>query len=55
MKEEYKLYKIKTALKLYSNSDPGNVDGYRVWREHRVKWSTIKDAKKYAQELGLEL
>ena len=30
VKEEYKLYKIKTALKLYSNSDPAMqmVTGY---------------------------
>ena len=52
LEEEYKLTKIKVAVKLYSNS-------WCRWYEENTDGSgpqaLIKDAKKYAQELGLEL
>ena len=57
LEEEYKLTKIKAAVKLYSNPDSVmQVDkSYEEKAEGRGLRALIEDAKKYAQELGLEL
>ena len=57
LEEEYKLTKIKAAVKLYSNPDSVmQVDKrYEEKAEGRGLRALIEDAKKYAQELGLEL
>ena len=57
MEEEYKLTKIKMAVQLYSNPDPAmQVDKrYEEKAEGSGPQALIKDAKKYVQELSLEL
>ena len=57
LEEEYKLTTIKAAVKLYSNPDPlMQVDErYEEKAEGSGLRGLIEDAKKYAQELGLEL
>ena len=57
LEEEYKLTKIKAAVKLYRNPDPVmQVDKrYKEKAEGSGLRALIEDAKKYAQELGLEL
>ena len=54
--EVYKLTKIKAAVKLYSNPDPVmQVDKrYEQKAEGSGLRALIEDAKKCAQELGLE-
>ena len=57
LEEEYKLTKIKAAVKLYSNQDSVmQVDKrYEEKAEGRGLRVLIEDAKNNAQELGLEL
>ena len=57
VKNEYKNTKIKPAVKLYCNADPMMV-AVRLFEELAVQngcHSIIKDAKKYAEELDLQL
>ena len=57
VEREYKNTKIKTAVKLFSNSDPA-MAAVRCFKAKAVQtWrhSIIKGAQKYAQELGLQL
>ena len=57
MGNEYKNTKIKAAVKLYCNADP-TMAAVRLFEELAVqsgRHSIIKDAKKYAEELGLQL
>ena len=57
MENEYKNTKIKAAVKLYCNADP-MMAAVRSFEELAVKkgrHSIIKDAKKYAEELDLQL
>ena len=54
---EYKNTKIKAAVKLYCNADP-TMAAVRSFEELAVqngRHSIIKDAKKYAEELDLQL
>ena len=53
----YKDIKIKAAMKLYHNPDP-SMDAVRLFEEKSVRGrrhSVIKDASRYAEELGLHL
>ena len=57
VENEYKNIKIKAAVKLYCNADPMMV-AVKSFEELAVKkgrHSIIKDAKKYAEELDLQL
>ena len=57
MENEYKNTKIKAAVKLYCNADP-TMAAVRSFEELAVqngRHSIIKDAKKYAEELDLQL
>ena len=57
MGNEYKNTKIKAAVKFYCNADP-TMAAVRLFEELAVqsgRHSIIKDAKKYAEELGLQL
>ena len=57
MENEYKNTKIKAAVKLYCNADP-TMKAVRSFEELAVqngRHSIIKDAKKYAEELDLQL
>ena len=55
--EEYKMTKIKSAIKLYSNED----SAIRLVREfeenavHQGHQSLVKEARKFAEELGFIL
>ena len=44
--------KVKTAVKLYTNQDSTRFDEKC---ERNGRRSIVKDAKKYAEEMGLEL
>ncbi|XP_068726388.1 uncharacterized protein [Montipora capricornis] len=53
----YKDIKIKAAMKLYHNPDP-SMEAVRLFEEKAVRGgrhSAIKDARRYAEELGLHL
>ena len=57
MENEYKNTKIKAAVKLYCNADPV-IAVVRSFEELAVQngcHSIIKDAKKYTEELDLQL
>ena len=57
VENEYKNTKIKAAVKLYCNADPTMIT-VRSFEELAVqngRHSIIKDAKKYAEELDLQL
>ena len=57
MENEYKNTKIKAAIKLYCNADP-SMTAVRSFEELAVengRHSVIKDAKKYVEELDLQL
>ena len=57
VENEYKNTKIKAAVKLYCNADP-TMAAVRSFEELAVqngRHSIIKDAKKYAEELDLQL
>ena len=57
MENEYKNTKIKAAVKLYFNADP-TMAAVRSFEELAVQngsHSIIKDAKKHAEELDLQL
>ena len=57
MENEYKNSKIKAAVKLYCNADP-TIAAVRSFEELAVqnrRRSIIKDTKKYAGELDLQL
>ena len=57
VEKEYKNIKVKAAVKLYRNPDPsmGAVRGFEEKAVQTGRHSIIKDAEKYAQELGLQL
>ena len=54
---EYKYTKIKVAAKLYCNADPimAAVRSFEELAVQKGRHSIIKDAKKYAEELDLQL
>ena len=57
VENEYENTKIKAAVKLYCNADPTKAE-VRSFEELAVqngRHSIIKDAKKYAEELDLQL
>ena len=57
VENEYKNTKIKAAVKFYCNADP-TMAAVRSFEEPVVqngRHSIIKDAKKYAEELDLQL
>ena len=57
MENEYKNTKIKAALKLYWNADP-TIAAVRSFEKRAVengRYSIIENAKKYAEELDLQL
>ena len=57
MENEYKNTKIKAAVKLYCNADPmrATVRSFEELAVKKGRHSIIKDAKKYAEELDLQL
>ena len=57
VEREYKNTKIKTAVKLFSNPDPAMaaVRSFEAKPVQSGRHSIIKDAQKYARELGLQL
>ena len=54
---QYKMTKVKTAIKLYTNRDSTMelVRQFHEKCERNGRRSIVKDAKKYAEEMGLEL
>ncbi|CAH3031666.1 unnamed protein product [Pocillopora meandrina] len=54
---QYKMTKVKTAVKLYTNQDSTMelVRQFDEKCERDGRRSIVKDAKKYAEEMGLEL
>ena len=54
---QYKITKLKTAIKLYTNRDSAMelVRPFDEKRERNGRRSIVKHAKKYAEEMGLEL
>ena len=57
IESELKITKIKAATKLYSNADPtmGLVRRFEEKAERTGRRSLVKDAQKYAEELGMKL
>ena len=57
MENEYKNTKIKAALKLYWNADPtiAAVRSFEKLAVQNGRYSIIENAKKYAEELDLQL
>ena len=57
VEREYKNTKIKTAVKLFSNPDPAMaaVRSFEAKAVQSGRHSIVKDAQKYARELGLQL
>ena len=54
---QYKMTKVKTAIKLYTNRE-STIELVRQFGEkceRNERRSIVKDAKKYAEEMGLEL
>ena len=57
VKEEYKMTKIKTAIKLYSNEDSA-ISLVRAFKENAVHQGhqlLVKEARTFAEELGITL
>ena len=57
VEHEYKVIKIKAAIKLYMNPDP-MMRSVRVFEERAAESgfaSLVKDAHRYAEELGTTL
>ena len=57
VEEEYKMTKIKSAIKLYSNEDP-TMRLVRAFEEnaiHQGHQSLVKEAREFAEELGFTL
>ena len=57
LQEEYKMTKILSANKLYSNEDP-TMRMVRAFEEnaiHQGHQSLVKEAREFAEELGLTL
>ena len=57
VEEEYKMTKIKSAIKLYSNED-STMRLVRAFEEnavHRGHQSLVKEARMFAEELGFTL
>ena len=57
VKEEYKMAKIKSAIKLYNNDD-STMSLVRAFEEnpaHRGHQSVVKEARTFAEELGITL
>ena len=57
MEHEYKNIKIKAAINLFQNLDPA-FSAVRMFVEKSMKTgrhSIIKDARKYAEEFGIQL
>ena len=57
VEEEYKMTKIKSAIKLYSNEDP-TMRLARAFEEnaiHQGHQSLVKEAREFAEELGFTL
>ena len=57
IEQEYTLIKIKAAYKLHENSDPimRTVQQFEKRSAEKGFFSLIKDAKKFAEELGIKL
>ena len=57
IEEEYKVTKIKVAVKLYRNSDPAmaTVREFEERAEKLGNSSLVKEAARYAEEMGLQL
>ena len=57
VEDEYKAIKVKSALKLYTNTDPTMqvVRAFEERAENKRHQSLVKDAKNYAEELDLTL
>ena len=57
VEQEYKLSKIKAAIKLYNNLDPmmSTVREFEEKAEKKGFSSLVKDAHKFAEELGTTL
>ena len=57
IEEEYKVTKIKAAMKLYGNGDPvmAMVREFEERAEELGHSSLVKEAAKYAEEMGLQL
>ena len=54
VEEEYKITKMKSSIKLYSNEDP-TMRLVRVFEEnaiHQGHHSLVKEAREFAEELG---
>ena len=57
VEEEYKMTKIKSAIKLYNNDD-STMSLVRAFKEnaaHQGHQSVVKEARTFAQELGITL
>ena len=57
VEREYKQTKIKAVVRLYRNEDPAMevLRQFEERSEEKGRRSMVKDAKKYASELGLKL
>ena len=57
VEDEYKSVKVKSAMKLYGNTDPAMqmVRKFEERAEHAGHQSLVKDTNKYAEKLGLAL
>ena len=57
IEEEYKVTRIKTAVKLYRNGDPAMamVSEFEERAEELGHSSLVKEAARYAEEMGLHL
>ena len=57
MENEYKNTKVKAAVKLYCHADPtmAAVRSFEELAVQNVRYSIIKDAKTYAEELDVQL
>lgn len=57
IKSEYKITKVKAATRLYANADPtmGIVRRFKEKAKRTGRHSLVKDAQKYAEELGMKL
>ena len=54
VEQDYKLIKIKEAIKFYESQDPiiRSVRAFEDWSAEKGHSSLVKDATRYAQELG---
>ena len=57
MEQEYKELKIKTAIHMYGSDDPAVKAAVLAdqGRRNRGRKSIMKDAEKYAEELGVDI